>query len=291
MKLNSESEAAEFFIRAGCECVLKPVQGSGSEHVFKCSTADKCKEAFREIAKNQASPVAVAEKFIQGTEYSCDFIIDGSKIHLIRIARKLPSDNNVFGTTMGYELIEFLPGNISHTYFISMLEKAAKSVGINRAICMMDFIVRGSMIYILELAPRPGGDCLPWLIEKAMGLDILALTINFVQQKPYIHIKPESFSPMIGLRIHAQKPGILKKIDITGLQADSRVRDVYIKRENGDIIVIPPADYDSWNLGHAIFKPYRFVELEKQCKDLLSLVTIEMENRNDIQYNGIQKAG
>lgn len=282
-KVTSESGAVEFFIKSENDCVLKPVDGSGSELVFCCKTADECKTAWKKIASScpPEKPVAIAEKHIRGTEYSCDFIVDESRVLLIRMARKLHVPGTVFGTTMAYELIDTLPGNIPHDDFISLLRQAAKALNVNKAICMLDFIVRGNAIYLLELAPRPGGDCLPWLIKKATGMDILSLTLDFVQGRPVVVPPQIPVAGMVGLRIHSQKSGILKRIDTTRLENDPRIHEIYLKQQPGTSIELPPADYDSWNLGHILFKPYENDDLFKQCVALLSYVTIAMENKND----------
>ncbi|MBF0303157.1 MAG: biotin carboxylase, partial [Desulfamplus sp.] len=108
--------------------------------------------------------------------------------------------------------------------------------------------------------------------------DILKLTLDFAcKQKSIfnndIHKQPCN---LVGLRIHANKAGILKSIDISMVKSDSRVREIFIKRKPGDQIILPPQNYDSWNMGHIIFEPYEDTPCKDQCMELLSILKIKI---------------
>jgi len=272
--------AMAFFTKMGMPCVLKPVDGSGSERVYRCDTALACETAYHTIRSLQEQADVIIETFVEGNEYSCDFFIDPQGARPIRFTRKIHAPIPVFGTIMAYELVDFPRGNISPKNFDRLLMKAAQALGIERGICMLDFIVTETGASLLEMTPRPGGDCLPWLIEKGMNLDILSLNITLGAQPDFQFQPSRRFSSLVGLRIHGHHAGTLKDIDTSRLMRDSRVREVYIKHKSGHVIQLPPADYDSWNLGHILFKPSTLISCEQQCLHLLSLLTIDIRNEN-----------
>ncbi|MFA6011534.1 MAG: ATP-grasp domain-containing protein [Desulfobacteraceae bacterium] len=277
--VSNEDDVRDFFKELESPCVLKPVDGSGSERVFKCRTEDECVKAFAAIRENREAQRVIMEEFVDGTEYSCDFIVDKESVRLIRMTRKIHAPGSVFGTIMAYEMIDFLSENVSRDYFMGILGKAARSLGIERSLCMLDFIVSpDGDISLLEIAPRPGGDCLPWLIQRSMGLDILRMTLSAAEPGHFDFKKPPMVSPCVGLRIHAKQTGRLKNIDTTRVAQDPRVTDVYLKYRMGHQITLPPQDYDSWNLGHIIFKPAGLVSRFDQCRELLSLVKIDIDH-------------
>ena len=278
--VSSEEQVCDFFEAEGGVCVLKPVDGSGSELVFRCCTKEECLTAFKTIEDNRTTSPILMEGFVEGAEYSCDFIVDRGKVDIIRITRKLHKTGHVFGTIMAYEVIEFLSENISRDYLAGLLGKAAAALGITRAMCMMDFMVQGSDITLLELSPRPGGDCLPWLIKRSMDLDTLKMALDFAENKEFEFKKPLTFIPHVGLRIHALRAGRLKQIDASRVLEDHRVTDVHIKHRPGHVINLPPHDYDSWNLGHIIFKPAGLVSRSDQCRELLSFLRIDIEHES-----------
>ncbi len=277
-RIGSALAAMDFFKKMGTSCVLKPVDGSGSERVYRCDTALECETAYHTICQGQPYNNVVIETFVEGNEYSCDFFMDHQGAHPIRFTRKIHSPIPVFGTIMAYELVDFPRGNVSPKNFERLLMKAARTLGIKRGICMLDFIVTETGASLLEMTPRPGGDCLPWLIEKGMNLDILSLNISLSAQSDFKFQPSRRFSPLVGLRIHAHRAGTLKDIDYSRLMADSRVRDVYIKHKPGHVIQLPPEDYDSWNLGHILFKPSTLLSCETQSLQLLSLLNIDINH-------------
>ncbi|SLM31006.1 conserved hypothetical protein [Desulfamplus magnetovallimortis] len=277
--ITSEEQAKHFFEKNLMPCVLKPLDGSGSERVFRCNTAMECQTAYNTICSFQKKPEVLIEMFVEGTEYSCDVIIEKNCSYPIRFTRKIHAPMPVFGTIMAYELVEFPRGNISQKSFMSMLVKAAHALGISNGICMIDFIVTENGVSLLEMTPRPGGDCLPWLIKKGMNLDILSMNIDVASQPEFHFHAPSGFTSLVGLKIHAHGDGKLKYIDSSRLMEDPRVREVYIKQKPGHLIKLPPEDYDSWNLGHIIFKPSKFISCEAQCMQLLSLLDIEIEEK------------
>ncbi|MBF0259077.1 MAG: ATP-grasp domain-containing protein [Desulfamplus sp.] len=355
-RVSSAEQSVKFFEDVKMPCVLKPVDSSGSERVFRCTTSKECEEAYAIISSPQNSPDIIIETCVDGIEYSCDFIINrtvnstqavdlatGVQIKIgetsdtdrfvqvretayrhdvipLRFTRKIHAPISVFGTIMAYEVVEFPAGNFLEEELLSLLAKAAATLGITRGICMVDFIVRsnslssvinygdcnyedssGSInygtdnrsaslkrdsIYLLEMTPRPGGDCLPWLIQKSMNIDILKLNLDLARQsyledtysgtyKGFLN-KPSLSKPLVGLRIHADQEGVLDSVNTQRVESDPRVVEVFIKHKSGHRIVLPPKDYDSWNLGHIIFNPYEDVPCKDQCINLLSMLKIEL---------------
>lgn len=120
---------------------------------------------------------------------------------------------------------------------------------------MMDFIISENQVVLIELTPRPGGDCLPHLLKASTNLDILKLSLDFAQNYPLDLNNTHGSSPYVGIRLHAGQSGVLRKIDSCHLLEDKRVKDIHLSKNPGHKIKLPPDDYDSWNLGHIIIEP------------------------------------
>ena len=285
-------DAVAFQAALGQAIVLKPPSGSGSELVFCCRTADECRRAFgvihSELPRRRenrlfqglppgAAPV-IAEEFVAAPEFSCDFLLQEQKVRLLRLARKVPAPNSPFGTIMGYELIDRLPGDIDTAEFGRQLARSAAALGIVRGICMVDFMLLPEGLVWLEMTPRPGGDCLPHLIRQALGLDILGLTLDLAQNRPLRLGSLRPLRKLVGLRIHARRGGVFQGIDWSGLAGDPQVVEFAAVRRPGDLIRMPPADYDSFMLGHIIFEPSNGVPLADECARWLERVGVEIAN-------------
>jgi biotin carboxylase len=290
-QIRSATEAVHFFQDLGGPCVLKPPGGSGSELIFSCDSARACRNNFIKIIDGlqqrpnnrlyksfrTADPVILAEEFVMGEEYSCDFVIENGRVEVIRLTRKILSSRGPFGTALGYLLPGPLPEEIKEYDFRHTLYQSALALGINRAICMLDFMVCKNQIVLLELSPRPGGDCLPSLLRRCWNLDMITLYLDFCQQRPWRLQKPANLNPCLGLRLHAERSGSLKKVDTRQLQHDSRVREIHLTRQPGHQIKMPPDDYDSWSLGHIIFDLDVDTAPEAQCRALLEKLVVEVE--------------
>ena len=285
-------DAIDFLSTLAGDCVLKPLSGSGSELIFLCGDEKECRRAFSVIQdglrqrKNHRlynviskdSPSIIVEEFVDDPEYSCDFFMDEEAVKLIRLAKKIPSSFGPFGTTMGYMLVDALPHGIDLQMFCRYLARAAGILGIKRSICMADFMVRGDEIILLEMAPRPGGDCLPALIRNALQMDILAMTLDAARNRP-LHIgsfRPPQ--PFVGLRIHARQGGIFRRIDSAFAEGNPRIKEIHVLKHPGDTIRMPPEDYDSFVLGNIIFTPEDTTDPAGECHRLLDMLTVEIES-------------
>jgi biotin carboxylase len=295
--IHSTSDAISFLQRIEGPVVLKPLTGSGSELVFLCSTEDECVVAFKTMRsklvchpdsrmyascvcdgkKVDPRRVFMAEEFVQGDEYSCDFTVDGDHVEIIRIARKILDANNAFGTTLAYLLPSSLPEGLDENIFRDQLRTAAKSLGLNRAICMLDFIIQNNRVFMIELAPRPGGDCLPPLLLNSCGMDILECTLDFAEGHPFVPDMSMQWRPLVGVRLFSACSGEIEQIDSSALLKDHRVVESHLKRSPGHRVVLPPENYESRLLGHVIFEPTTPENIENECLEIASKLKIEMK--------------
>ena len=103
-------------------------------------------------------------------------------------------------------------------------------------------------------------------------------SLDFAEGKPVPEIPLIVEEPYIGLRIHARKKGVLLKIGTEKLLQDPRVISVNIQRQAGSFIKMPPDDYDSWVLGHIIFKPDPEADPEKQCNEMINKLVVNIRD-------------
>jgi biotin carboxylase len=290
-------EGVAFLERSGRPAVLKPLTGSGSEFVFLCHDKYEFLGAFRRISTGLAAHpnirmysrdesngdtadprhVFAIEEYIRGREYSCDLILDGDRLEIIRIAKKIPAPDSPLGTILAYAVPAALPGGFDRDLLHRQLLTAAHALGLTRAICMVDFIIAKDRAYLLELTPRPGGDCLPDLIHFSSGLDMIGAALDFAEGRPVTIPDPPRWESLVGVRLFASQPGVITAIDTDKLRADPRVLQCYLKRSPGHEVILPPDDYDSRLIGHVIFRPDPTPAIESQCKIIAAGLRLEMK--------------
>ncbi|MDT8391664.1 MAG: ATP-grasp domain-containing protein [Lentisphaeria bacterium] len=282
------AEAQAFAQSLAGPCVIKPISGAGSELTFRCDSPVEARACFEQVKLalddrkslpmfNQvtAGPTAaLMEEWIDGIEYSCDFVIDKGAVTIVRMARKYALKHGLFGITAGYELLpDSGPFNAGHLR--EHLARGAAALGLERAFCMVDLIDQGGIPCFLEMAPRPGGDCLPWLLRRAAGVDVMGAYLDFCAGRPATP-RPR-VAPWLAVRLFADRGGVLRHIDTSELNADPRVRDIYLKRHPGDKIELPPGDYDSWILGHVVYEPDPRLPVDHQNDKLAAMVRIKWD--------------
>lgn len=291
------SEVLAFFERSGKSIVLKPVSGSGSELVFKCTSQRDCHESLS-ILRQRLSGHSnrrmygigadaamgancrrqfLAERFIDGPEFSCDAILDEEGLRIIRTAAKHHAADQPAGTTLAYVVPGKLPAGLATTQLESQLAAAARALGLRRALFMADFIVRDGRACLLELTPRPGGDCLPPLIRASCGLDMLGLALDVAEGKPADVPPPDRWERLVGMRFFAASAGIFRRVRTHLEDPILGVRSVVVKATPGSRITLPPEDYDSRILGHVLFKPEAGRSIPDQCADIGSRISVEMD--------------
>ena len=288
--IETTAEAIHFLRKTGGPIVLKPSSGSGSELVFACADEAACRYAYAQIRdglkkrrghrlyanKADSAPCIMAEERVDGQEFSCDFALDEGQVHLIRLTRKIKAQHGPFGTIAGYLLPARLPEAVDAAIFQRTLLQSAVALGIDRAICMLDFMIQGDQIILLELAPRPGGDCLPFLLRRRYRLDIIKLQLDFACRKAVFIEHPQNGAPLAAVRLFASHSGELKQVDARSLEADARIKEIHLLRKPGHRIVMPPKDYDSWLLGHIIFVPDDMGDVDGQAAAILDRVRVEV---------------
>jgi biotin carboxylase len=294
--VQNPSDALKFMAHVAKPVIIKPLTGSGSELLFKCDNRRDCDLAIDLIGRKLAAHPNirlyrpeksgtvkmdpqrefVIEEFIEGREYSCDFIVDGEKVEIIRLAQKIPARDQATGTTRAYVLPSRLPEPLQIEPFRLQLRNAARALGLNRALCMVDFMVDKNVAYLLEMTPRPGGDCLPQTIFQSCGLDMLGLALDFAEGKPIELPAASRWVKMVGLRLMAQRNGVIRKIGDGALRRDPRVKELRLKRRPGQRVTLPPEDYESRLLGHVIFEPATSQSIETECAELESKLSLEI---------------
>lgn len=290
-------EAVEFLRRFGGEAVLKPLTGSGSELIFFCRGEEECRRGFALLREKLAAhpdrrmygpsggpdgeldprTVFAIEERAAGEEWSCDFRLDRRGARIIRLARKVPARNQSFGTVLAYRLAPRLPAGIDPAGFLQQLERAGRVLGIERSICMLDFIVTGGEAKMIELTPRPGGDCLVALERLSAGFDMLGYALDFAGGRDPEPPPAESFRPLAGLHLLAERGGTIREIDPGEILADPRVLECRLTVRPGDRVRMPPEDYASRRLGHVIFDPSAG-DFEAACLRLADLLKLKFED-------------
>ncbi len=286
----SEGQVISFMDAIEGPLVLKPAVLSGSELTFKCRDPVEALGAFRSILRGlqnkTGNPLSdrdglldkdavLCEEYIEGTEFSADFIYRHGQLRIMRIARKHLLPGGPAGTALAYELPA--PGlPLAPPALESSLRSAVEALELRHCMGMADFIFRGSTPIFIEITPRPGGDCLPQLIKRSCGLDVRVAHIDFSAGRPVGIPAAGEWEHLVGLRVHAAAAGRLNSIRVRTEGLHQEIIEEHWIRKPGHFIKLPPEDYGSWLLGHVIFRPVPGVDGADQVRAVREAIEINL---------------
>ncbi len=298
--VSSLAETMDFFERNGKNMVLKPLAGSGSELLFQCKEKSDVRKAVavleEELPKRRSNPLFrpcpdpadgsfldpcgcwVAEEFVSGPEFSCDFVFQDEEVFFIRETGKVKAEDKPFGSVLAYTFPPRYPAGFQKHALKEVLKQAAGSLGFDWGFFMVDYILHDGSPVLIEMTPRPGGDSIPELARATTGLDTLSVYLDFVQgdfKKPQeLSLLPESFA---SLNFYAPKEGTIQVLDGTQLTACPHVRKLFFKKHAGDRVILPPRDYDNRLLGYCIIEAKPGLDLVWETRRLQQMLDLRIQ--------------
>jgi len=293
-------ETIAFFRNYGENIVLKPVAGSGSELLFHCKNELDVRKAVaileEELPKRRGNPLFrpfpnpagdslidpcgcwVAEEFISGPEFSCDFVLQDGEIFFIRETGKIKATDKPFGSVLAYTFPPEYPAGFQKRILREVLKKATNSLGFDWGYFMIDYILHQGAPILIEMTPRPGGDSIPELVRAANGLDTLALYLDFVQgrfrEPQELPLPSESFA---SLNFFTPREGTIHVLEGGKVRACPHVKKLLFKKKTGDRVILPPKDYDNRLLGYCIIAAKPGLDLVTETRRLEELLEVRIE--------------
>lgn len=193
--------------------IVKPADSNSSKGVRKIEkydpmAADYVEKALR-ISRNGA---AIVEEFKTGKEIGVDCMIKNHKAYVVmtRERRKIQSNNDGIQQIVG----SFWPADVTPVQLENLrliAERLARAFDLDNTPLMMQTIVNGSEINIIEFGARIGGGENYHLIHELTGYDIIDESINSFLGKEiglnydaaheylfdnYIYMKPGMYGEM-----------------------------------------------------------------------------------------------
>ncbi|MFH1351684.1 MAG: ATP-grasp domain-containing protein [Pseudomonadota bacterium] len=271
-------ETLEFFRNLAKPIVLKPISGSGSELIFLCESEEEVIGSVRimeeQLPKRNLSPLFrpirstcrdnpinpceswIVEEFVPGPEFSCDFILHDGHVLITRETGKVRAADQTFGSVLAYTTPPSYPENFSIDSLPHLLGKASRSLGFTWGYFMVDFIIQNGRVVLIEMAPRPGGDSIPDLVEKAAGYDILGMYMDMMSgEYPPPKRIPMPSEPFASINLFASEEGIITRIDSSKILSHPMVKALFLKKDVGDRVMLPPNNYDDRLIGYCIVSP------------------------------------
>lgn len=152
-----ESEADLTRVQCRFPVIVKPVDSGGSQGICKVENQDKLKEAYNYAISFSRTSKAIIEEFVDGREFSVEYISHQGKHYFLQITDKVTS-----GAPRFVEMQHHQPANIPESVWNrikEMVEGALTALKIENSASHTEIKWNSrDELYIIETGARMGGD-------------------------------------------------------------------------------------------------------------------------------------
>ncbi len=214
------------------------------------------------------------EAFVPGDEYSCDFIIDGEDIRLVRVVKKITGP--YLGFFSGYQLLNdasLIEYNLDKKKLLDICRQIKQSLWAKTGVCMVDFKYHHSQFTVLEASIRPGLSAFNHLMYEVYGFTSLALA---AMQRMGVHV-PLSLPTETGAIVYLFSPPEHShaKMDIKELKKQAKkFHIIHIHTYEEEVGEVKDAEVNRSVLlkGYAVIKTNKLENLSQLAQEINGLV-------------------
>jgi len=279
-KIRDLNDLLDFATQTDGPYILKPAEGSGSAWVLRVENAEGLIDAHARITAGIGHSTYLAQQCVSGREFSADLYVERGNVHILRLTEKylLPCQGRA-GLVGAY-----YPANVTggmrdtmHTTFL----RGVMALGVKSGIVMVDGIWMRSKLYLLEMALRPGGDCLPDLCMHATGYDPIRIACEVALGKTPELPSIDRPKPVAALHLITDQNGLIEDINFDRLKQHPVVLHVDPYHLKGDELRSWAGSYDDSILASCIV----------QCvkSDDLPILVEMLTKRIDLKLKPIAK--
>lgn len=236
-------------VKCNFPIIVKPVDSGGSQGICKVESSDKLADAYHYAVSYSRSSLVIIEEFVDGREFSVEYISHQGKHYFLQITDKVTS-----GAPRFVEMQHHQPANISLAIKLrikEMVEHALTALKIADSASHTEIKLNSrDELYIIETGARMGGDYISSdLVRLSTGYDFvdgaIKLAIGQFEEPVFPYSKNSGvlfyskLAPEVGdmIRRHDQWPEIVEweisdepLMDVTS-NADRRGYFLYQKKE------------------------------------------------------------
>lgn len=198
--------------------VVKPVDSAGSKGVSKVENEKDLPNAIELAFKESRSGKIIIEEFIESQGYPSDsdsFSVNGSSNFITFSNQRFDINAPNPYTPTGFTW----PSSMSvdaQEYFKAELKRLIKLLGMNSSLYNIETrISQDGLPYIMEVAPRGGGNRIAEMIEISTGVDLISHCIKAAMGEKVEELTKPVYRNFVGQFIlHSNKRGRFKGIRV-----------------------------------------------------------------------------
>lgn len=220
--------------------IIKPVDSSGSKGVGKVSEVSQAKEKLEYAMDFSRNGKIIVEEFVEKLGYQ--IAGDGLSIDGKLVFRYFANDHfNPRCVNPFVPISASFPYNMPkevHDKIHSEIQRLITLLDMKSTTYNFDIRIDGDYnVYLMEIAPRDGGNYIPQIIKYATGVDLVEYSVRTAMGEellPPVSMKGHGYFAYYA--VHSLRNGILKEITIdTDVQKNNIVESHILKKPGDEI--------------------------------------------------------
>lgn len=211
--------------------VVKPADCNSSKGVIKVHDMVQLEEKLVEAISFSRTRTAIVEEFKEGDEVSADFYIEGSNVKYLSATSslKIKNKNSFTIKSSVYPVIT----QEQKEKIISLAQDIADAFNLNDCPLLIQMIVNGDEVNVIEFSARMGGGSKYHLIKVLSGVDIMSKYVDLILgDKPVVN--PSDQVKYARMNYVYCNPGILDRVEgFETLLADKVIDKSFIYKTRG----------------------------------------------------------
>ncbi len=266
--------------------VVKPSDTNGSKGVMRVDNQTELKKYLANALGLSRNGKAVIEEFVEGDEFGIDCFITNGIATVITTHRKR-KPNKKDGSVI-FSIGSISPAPISDKVKLKIGEianKIAKEFGLENTPLLMQLIINGEEVNVVEFAPRIGGGLNFRKIKMFAHFDILSASVDsFLNIPVKVDFKNIDFKYSEN-HIYTQ-PGIFGKIvGIEDLIKNGTIKEFYINKSKGSVIEKGHASKD--RIGSFIAEGKDLEEIKLKIRKVFNYIKIYDESGSEMKFESL----
>ena len=274
--VGSEAELLTFGRTQPGPWVLKPTDRSGSEWVLKIDEASQLPDAHHRLHEGLEGAPYLAQRCVKGREFSADVYLNGGQARLLRLTEKYLLPQQGLAGLVGAYFPAQVPAEVRDR-LLATFRAGALALGVEHGVVMVDAILEDEIPYLLEMALRPGGDCLPDLCIHATGYDPVETACRVALGQTPAAGQLDNPAPLAALHLIGTQSGVIRSIDFAALEAHPAVVQIEPYHLPGDTLRCWEGSYDDRILAACVARCPVTDALPALIEELRGLITLELE--------------
>jgi len=264
--------------------VVKPADNNGSKGIIKAYSRSELENALSEAKKYTLGGDMIIEEFKEGEEYSIEAFLKNGVPHIVFVSKNIKIKNRNTFTICQNEYVAHIPVSLEKK-ILDIIIRIGKVFEIDNVPLLMQMIVNGEELNMIEFSARTGGGSKLFFIREMVGVDVIEnlLDITFLKD-PDINVVPSEEAGVINY-VYANAGRFMGLEGVERMIEDGYISAVYQYKPFGAEIV--SSKYSSDRPVGFLVKGRDRDELSRKLNVINRNVMILDENGRDIMCHDI----